>query len=260
MSSRPLALITGATAGIGLEYARQLASRQHDLALVARDEQRLNATATELAAAYGVTVGVIQADLASSDGIRKVSSWIAEHPVDVLVHNAGFGTKGLLHRTEASAQEQMVMLHVTATDRLVRAALPAMLERNAGTLIAVSSVASFSISAANVNYTATKGYQRIYMESLSLELEGTGVQVQVLCPGFTRTEFHARARMNMGAIPISLWMTAEAVVRDSLRAIDRRGPVVVVPSLRWKFIVFLLRHLPRALLRGSARRYQKTRA
>lgn len=258
-TTRRRALITGATAGIGYEYARQLAAKDHDLILVARDADRLQRVATELSTSTGVFTECLPADLSTLEGIGQVAAWLAEHPVDLLVHNAGFGTKGLLHRTDGSVQAAMVNLHVVAADRLVRAALPAMLARRSGGLIVVSSVASFTISSANVNYTATKAYQRVYMESLALETEGTGVRVQALCPGFTRTEFHDRARMNMQAIPFSLWMTAESVVRTSLSSLERGGPVVVVPGLKWKAIVALLRYLPRWMLRGSARRYQKTR-
>lgn len=260
MSERRAALITGATAGIGLEFARQLAARGHDLVLVARDGARLEQVRASLTAANGIQVTTLSADLSRTEGLDEVCRWIAANGCDLLVHNAGFGTKGLLHKTDGAAQEAMVRLHVTATDRLMRAALPGMVARGRGHLIAVSSVASFTVSAGNVNYAATKAYQRTFMESLALELAGTGVTAQALCPGFTHTEFHDRAGMKMGAIPGWLWMSAAEVVATSLRATDRGSPTVVVPGRRWQLIVLLLRYIPRWFLRGAARRYRSTRA
>ena len=257
---RGLALVTGATAGIGREFAGQLASRGFDLVLVARDAARLETVARELRDAHAVQVSCVAADLAGDSGMELVAAQLTTSPVDVLVLNAGFGTKGLLHRTDAAAQEAMVRLHVVAANRLTLAALPGMVARGRGALITVSSVASFVSSAANVNYTATKAYQRVFMTSLSLELAGTGVYAQALCPGFVRTEFHQRAAMRMGRIPGFLWLRAETVVKESLAAMDRGAPALVIPGRRWRMIVSLLRHLPPALLRRGARRYQRTRA
>ncbi|MBL8959699.1 MAG: SDR family NAD(P)-dependent oxidoreductase [Gemmatimonadetes bacterium] len=259
MTLRPLACITGATAGIGLEFARQLAARQHDLVLVARDGARLSATCETLQREFGVRATPIVADLSTAAGTADLADRIRTAPVDVLVHNAGFGTKGLLHLTDGAAQAAMVALHVTATDALVRAAVPGMRERGHGHLIVVSSVASFTPSAGNVNYAATKAYQRVYMESLALELAGSGVTAQALCPGFTHTEFHARARMNMSGIPRGLWLPAQRVVQESLDAMRVGAPAVVIPGRRWRIITFLLRHLPIALLRRGAKRYAGTR-
>lgn len=259
MTPRPIACITGATAGIGLEFARQLAAQQHDVVLVARDAGRLSATCTQLHEEFGVTATALSADLSEAAGLATVVGRIGASPCHVLVHNAGFGTKGLLHKTDGASQAAMVALHVTATDALVRAALPGMRQRGSGHIIVVSSVASYTPSAGNVNYSATKAYQRVFMESLALELAGSGVTAQALCPGFTHTEFHARAHMNMSGIPSWLWLPANRVVRESLTAMARGTPSVVVPGRRWRVITFLLRHLPLALLRRGARRYAGTR-
>ncbi|MBK8248508.1 MAG: SDR family NAD(P)-dependent oxidoreductase [Gemmatimonadetes bacterium] len=258
MTPRPLACITGATAGIGLEFARQLAARQHDLVLVARDGARLAATCKQLQQEFGVHATPLVADLSAPAGLAAVVDRVRSLACDVLVHNAGFGTKGLLHVTDGPTQAAMVALHVTATDALMRSVLPGMRERGRGHLVAVSSVASFTPSAGNVNYSATKAYQRVFMESLALELAGTGVTAQALCPGFTHTEFHARARMNMSGIPGWLWLPAQRVVKESLDMM-RGSSAVCVPGRRWRLITFLLRHLPLALLRRGARRYAGTR-
>lgn len=257
--SRGPALVTGATAGIGLEYARQLAARGHPLVLVARDRARLDATAESLRAAHGTDVAVLPCDLATPDGLDALVAHLTAHPVDVLVHNAGFGTKGAIARTDPAAQVAMVHLHVTCTNRLALAVLPGMVARGRGAYLVVASIASFVASRNNANYSATKGYQRQFMESVALELAGTGVYAQALCPGFTHTEFHARAAMKMERIPPWLWIPAAEVVRDSLAAMDRGGPTVVIPRWRWRAIAWLLRHAPLALLRRAATRYSKTR-
>ncbi len=259
MTGRPVAIVTGATAGLGLEFARQLAARGHDLVLVARDAERLRAVQDALHREFGIGAAPLSLDLSTAEGTAAACDAIRARACDVVIHNAGFGTKGLLHRTDGEAQAAMVALHVTATDRLMRAALPGMIERGRGHLVVVSSVASYASSAGNVNYSATKAYQRMYVESLALELSGTGVTAQALCPGFTHTEFHARARMSMGGIPSWLWMSAADVVRASLDAMDRGRPVVVIPGRRWQLITFLLRHMPLALRRRGARRYSRTR-
>lgn len=255
-SLRPLALVTGASSGLGLTFARQLAARGHNLILVARDGARLEAIAADLADNAGVDTRVIVADLSDSQGIDKVADFIRANPIDVVVNGAGFGTRGSLARTDPDAQERMLQLHVVAVHRLTVAALPGMLARKRGALITISSVASFITSAGNANYCATKAYQRHYMDSLAEELKGTGVYAQVLCPGFTRTEFHQRGNMRMSHVPAMLWQDADVVVRTSLAAMDRGRPSVVVPERKWRAIVWGLRHAPPWLL-GRIRKYRR---
>jgi short-subunit dehydrogenase len=256
MTLRPLALVTGASSGLGLTFARQLASRGHDLALVARDAKRLDATASGLAAGAGVNTKAIVADLSRREGMDAVIEYLTANPVDVLVNGAGFGTRGALATTDPDAQERMLQLHVVAVHRLTLAALNGMLARKRGAIITISSVASFIASGGNANYCATKAYQRHYMESLAVELQGTGVYAQALCPGFTRTEFHERGNMKMSHVPAMIWQDAEVVVRESLVAMDRGRPAVVVPELKWRAIVWGLRHAPASLL-GEIRRYRR---
>jgi short-subunit dehydrogenase len=198
----------------------------------------------------------LAADLSDDAGIERAVEVLRSRPVDVLINGAGFGTKGTLVRTDPGAQERMLMLHVQAVHRLTTAVLPGMLERKRGAVITISSVASFIASAGNANYCATKAYQRHYMESLAVELAGSGVYAQALCPGFTRTEFHDRGRMNMSHVPGVLWQDAAVVVRESLAAMDRGRPSVVVPERKWKAIVFGLRHVPHRWLSG-VRRYRR---
>lgn len=254
------ALVTGASAGIGREFCRQLAARGHDLILVARDTERLHALAAELGARHGVAVEVMPADLTRDADVDRVVDGIsaAAAALTLLVNNAGFGTAGSVAAAPPGTQDQMLRLHVLAPMRLTRAALPGMLERRRGAILNVSSIASFIYSPGSVNYCASKAYLTTFTEGLALELAGTGVQAQALCPGFTRSEFHQRMGADTRLRPGPLWMTAEAVVRASLAQLDRAGPVVCVPGLRNKLLVGLIRLLPRRTIglvtgRGWAR-------
>ena len=243
--SRPLALVTGASAGIGRVFANRLAASGHDLIVVARDAARLEALADELTLQHGAHVEVLASDLARDDGMRRVADRIAQEPrLAVLVNNAGFATRGRLATRPVAEQATMLELHIMAPMLLTRAALPGMLERKRGWIINVSSVASFTFSAGNVNYASSKAYQRIFSEALGLELAGTGVRVQALCPGFTHTEFHARAGIDKSTLPGWAWLDAGRVVDESLAQIAANGPVVCVPTKRFKLIVLLMRFLP----------------
>jgi uncharacterized protein len=255
--SRPVALVTGATAGIGHTFAKALAARGHDLVLVARDVPRLERVAAELHARHGVQVEVFPADLADHGQTTRVVERILAGAPSVLVNNAGFGTKGTLAETDPAAQEAMLAVHAMAPMRLTQAALPAMVARGHGAIINVSSVAGFTRSAGNVNYCATKAYLRVMSEALAMELAGTGVRVQALCPGFTHTEFHDRMRTKK-RYASWMWMSSDRVVEDSLRSIERGGPVVCIPGLQYKAIVFLLRHAPMWFTARAARSYQRT--
>lgn len=257
--SRGLAVVTGATAGIGREFAEQLGGRGYDLMLVARDRQRLDDTAAALAAAHGVEAEAFPADLSRDDDVTRLAQRLADSPrLGLLVNNAGFGSRGRLANADAATQEAMVRLHVLAPMRLTRSALPVLLARRAGGVINVSSVAGFVYSAGNVNYCATKAYLTTFSEGLAAELHGSGVQVQALCPGFTRTEFHARIPGPVERYPPFAWLSAHSVVAYSLRCLDRGGPVVCIPGGRWRMAVRALRLVPRPLIGWiTRRRYER---
>ena len=253
--SRGLAVVTGATAGIGREFAEQLGARGYDLLLVARDRPRLAATAEALAASHRVEAEAFAADLSRDDDVtRLVERLIASPRLTLLVNNAGFGSRGRLVEADIEAQEAMLRLHVLAPMRLTRVALPVLLANRAGGVINVSSVAGFIYSAGNVNYCATKAYLTTFSEGLAAELHGTGVVVQALCPGFTRTEFHARIPGPLERHPRFLWLSARTVVAYSLHCLDRGGPVVCVPGFRWRLVVLAIRLMPRSLLGWVTRR------
>ena len=239
-----VALITGASSGIGAEFARQLAARGLDLVLVARREERLAALAQELSTAYGVTCEIIAADLAHESGIAQVEARIRTlDNLAVLVNNAGFGTVGRLVNADPARQQEMVALHVMAPMRLTQAALPNMTARKRGTVVNVSSVGAYVRMRGTVNYVATKSYLNVFSETLQIELRGTGVYVQALCPGFTRTEFHATpdyARFKSTQYPDFMWLKASDVVRQSLDALGN-GQAIFVPGALYRGLVALLR-------------------
>jgi len=247
-------LVTGASAGIGHEFCRQLAAAGYDLLVVARDAARLEALRRELEQ-QAISVDVFPADLTRDDDVTRLIGLIAASPrLELLVNNAGFGTRGSLADASPSQQEAMLRLHTIAPMRLSQAALSVLLPRGRGAIINVSSVASFVYSVGNVNYCATKAYLTNFSEGLAAELRGTGVRVQALCPGFTHSEFHERMKLDTKVIPGWMWLSSKDVVQDSLRNVRRPGPVVCIPGLRYKLMVFLLRHLPRSFIGWSSRR------
>jgi uncharacterized protein len=254
--SRGVALVTGASAGIGQVFAERLAARGYDLLLVARDGVRLDALGRDLAARHGVVAEVLPADLASDAGMDLVVERIAATPrLALLVNNAGFGTVGTLATADPVRQAEMVRLHALAPTRLTQAALRVLVPGRRGGVINVASVAGFLYSPGNVNYCATKAYLITMSEGLAAELRSAGVRAQALCPGFTHTEFHGRMQVGMEHIPRWMWLDAHDVVETSLTQLERGGAVVCIPGLQYKLLMALVRLLPRrALSFMSARR------
>jgi len=230
-SNSATALITGASSGIGAAFARKLAALGYDLVLVARRADRLAALAAELEAAYGIRAEVLVADLTDEGDVERVAGAIATIPnLGLLVNNAGMGAEGRFYQAEIGPQLDMIRLHVLASVRLARTALPGMVARGRGGIINVASLAGFMALPGNVTYCATKGYLITFSKALALELIGTGVRVQALCPGFTHTEFHDDLHeFDYARTPKILWMPAEAVADASLRGLAR-GEVVCIPG------------------------------
>jgi short-subunit dehydrogenase len=239
MSSAGTALVTGATAGIGLEFAHQLARRGHDLVLVARDRTRLDQVAAELAGT-GRTVEVIAADLTDRDQLARVEERLADpdHPVDVLVNNAGFGLKGRFGDHDVDEEQQMLDVLVVAVMRLSHAALRAQSSRGRGGVINVSSVAAYLPRG---TYGAAKAWVNQFGLWAAAEYRSRGVTVMTLCPGFTKTEFHQRMGVRRGTG--FLWLEPEFVVERALADFDR-GRAVSIPGRQYRAIVGATRLVP----------------
>jgi uncharacterized protein len=242
-----IALITGATAGIGAQYARLLAREGFDLILVARDKQRLSATAKVLSKEFGVKVELLPADLTKPPQLEKVRKRLSDSkkPVDVLVNNAGFGINKSFLDSEIKAEQALLDVLVTAPMRLTHAVLPVMLERNSGVIVNVSSVASWI---AGGSYSAAKSYLTVLTESLHTELRSTKVKISALCPGFTRTEFHQRGGMKMKGLPNFMWLSAEQVVEKSWRDVNA-GKVISIPGWQYLILSSISRFGPRPMVR-----------
>ena len=253
--TRPVALITGASSGIGAEFARQLAARKLDVVLVARDDARLNALAKELREQYAVDAYVMPADLVD-DTQRRVVEQRLRAGVDLLVNNAGFGNHGDFVDVDVEAEDAEVRLNVLAVVRLTHAALGPMVERGRGSVINVSSVAGLVPGLPNATYGASKAFVTAFSESLHEQMRGRGVRVMALCPGYTHTEFHARAGIDTSTSPDLLWLDADDVVRAALRDLAA-GRAVSVPGTVYKAVSVLARLAPRALTRRAAGRLRR---
>jgi short-subunit dehydrogenase len=244
----PTALITGGSAGLGAEFARQLAAVGHDLVLVARDEERLREFAGTLQAG---SVDVLPADLTTDVGCALVVDRIgdAARPVDLLVNNAGIGTYKPFGTAPIATEERQLDLNVRAVLRLTHAAVRAMRTRGHGRILNVSSVSGFVPRGGNATYSASKAWVTMFSEALAIQLAGSGVTVTAVCPGFTHTEFHQRAEADMSHVPERMWLEAADVVREGL-ADTFAGRPLSIPSRRYKALVGTARTLPRPLLRA----------
>ncbi|MFG3252226.1 SDR family NAD(P)-dependent oxidoreductase [Streptomyces sp. NPDC048172] len=240
------ALITGATAGLGAAFARRLARDGHNLVLVARNGERLREYATELHDRHGVEASVLPADLSTEEGLTAVEERLddREHPVDLLVNNAGFGNKGRFLDVPMADELTMLKVHCEAVLRLTAAAVPVMRERGRGGVVNVASVAAF---VPRGTYGASKAWVVQFTQGVAKDLAGSGVRLMVLCPGFVRTEFHERAGMDTGDIPGWMWLDADRVVDAGLKDLARGRPLSV-PDPRYKVLLGASRLVPRAVL------------
>jgi short-subunit dehydrogenase len=253
----PIALITGATSGIGAAFASRLARDGRDLVLVARNRERLDAAAVEHRAA-GVAVEVLPADLSVAEERDRVAARLSgadAAPVDLLINNAGYSTGGLLDVDRAALRRQLEV-NVGSVLELTIAALPGMIDRGRGAVINVSSISGFLPG--NSQYSADKAWVTSFTEAVAARLDGTGVRALALCPGYVRTEFHERAGLDVGGRRGPFWLDAGRVVEECLADLAT-GKVVSVPSPQYKVIVALLDLLPRRLVRQLIIRAERDR-
>ncbi|MDR0366750.1 MAG: SDR family oxidoreductase [Bifidobacteriaceae bacterium] len=245
------ALITGASAGLGEEFAWQLATVRHNLVLVARDSERLEQLAAKIRSAAGVRVEVLPADLSKERDLGHVTARLrqTEAPVGLLVNNAGFGLRQQFLDSSIKDLTAMEKVMIHAVMVLSHAAARAMVERGRGAILNVSSVAAYLTSGI---YSADKAWVKTFTEGLAVELHGTGVTATALLPGLTRTEFHARAGLDYLSYPSFVWLDSSDVVSRALADV-RRGAVLSTPSFRYGIAGQLARLLPRFIVRALSR-------
>ena len=251
-STRTTALVTGASAGLGHEFAKQLAAQGHDVVLVARNASRLAATAEEFQRRYGISAEVLAADLTKDGDVAAVVERLKDpaRPVGILVNNAGIG---LLHNFEdnhPAEEASHLKLHAETSMVLTHAALKGMLERGDGRIINVASVAAFLPRG---TYSAAKAWLVSFSRWANLAYRKRGVKVTAVCPGFTHTEFHDRMGMDKSVAPSWTWLRAERVVREGL-ADNERGKAVSIPSKRYKVVAAVAKVAPARLMAGPARK------
>ena len=247
------ALVTGASSGIGVELARQLAARGHGVTLVARREDRLRSLADELASSAGVRTEVIAADLADSGSREGVVATLAERglEVDILVNNAGFSTMGSVQRSEADREVAMVRTDVEAVVHLCSALIPGMVARGRGAVLNVASTAAFQPIPGQAGYAASKAFVLSYSRAIGQELKGTGVTVTTLCPGPVETGFAEAAGIGDDqageSMPKFMWVSSPDVATAALDALAKGHPVVI-PGAANRALAQVAHHAPRALI------------
>lgn len=238
-------LVTGASSGIGREFALQYAAAGHDVVLVARNAEKLHALASDIHARFGVDAQVLIADLTDRAQLAAVEERLKNDssPIDVLVNNAGFGTVAPFREVDLAREQEMLDVLVVAVMRLSAAALPGMIKRNRGGVIVVSSVAGWFPSG---TYSAAKSWATVFSESVAGELRNTGAHIMALCPGFTVTQFHETAGLNPTDVPRFMWLDVRDVVAAAIRDFGRRK-VISTPSLIYKTMGLVMRSTPRWL-------------
>lgn len=242
------ALVTGSTAGLGLEFAWQLAGTGHDLILVARDHDRLQAIAEQIRHVHSVQVEVLCADLSDREETGRVALRLTDpvEPVDLLVNNAGYGLRGTFLEVDIEEHERQLDTLLRAVLVLSHAAARMMVQRRRGAILNVSSLAGYTTAGP---YAASKSWVTVFTESLAAELKGTGVTATALLPGFVQTEFHERAAISTEGLPRVTWLKAPFVVEQGLRDCER-GHVLSIPSIKYRTAGEFSRIAPRPIVRA----------
>jgi uncharacterized protein len=253
-------LITGASSGIGEELARLAAHDGHDLVLIARNADKLNALAESLAREHGIRATALPEDLSDADAVDSIVGALAARniDIDILINNAGFATYGKFVETSLEEERNLINVNVTALTMLTKRLLPRMLARRSGRVLNVASTAAFQPGPLMAVYYASKAYVLWLSEAIANELEGTGVTVTCLCPGPTRTLFQARAKLEESRLlRITKMMDAASVARAGYEGM-MAGRTLVIPGLMNKAGVQLVRLSPRSLVVKVARWMQES--
>jgi len=249
MNSKRIALITGATSGIGEAYARRLSSDGYDLIITGRRSEKIHALADELTKVNDSHVEVHIIELSDPAQVEIFIESIKDRDIHLLINNAGFGTTKFFHQEPIELQEKMVSVHILAHMEIIYAVLPSMIEKGSGVIINVSSSGAFLPSPKTVTYSGTKAFWRAFTESLHFELEGTGVQVQVVCPGLTKTDMHIRlgipeeATVDWGPFK---WISPQEVVECSMRCL-KKNKVICLPGQMNRMQIFMRHFIPESL-------------
>jgi short-subunit dehydrogenase len=259
--SRSLALVTGATSGIGAAWAEKLAFLGYDLVLTGRRKEKLMAVAERISAVHRVEASVRIVELTDQATLEALAAEVATLPVGFLVNNAGFSIQGSFAEQDPGSQIAMVGTHVVGPLRLVQAVLPGMLAKGKGTIVNVSSVSAFLPRAGSVMYSSTKAWLLAWSRALHAELGPRGIRVLALCPGFTRTDFHKRMGLEASILKdrgLVRWMSAEQVVELGWKSLER-GRVLCVPGGSNHLLALLSPLLRRIFEAKASTAYRKTR-
>jgi len=245
------AIVTGATCGIGKEFAAKFARLGYNLLITGRRDELLQHFSDELCSTYGIRVEPMILELSSETDLSRLLARIDRlDSVEILVNNAGFGSKKQFFQDTFKNQEKMLKVHINATCHITHRVVPKMIENGGGFIINVSSLAAFTPLSDNYFYAASKAFLTTFSESLHLGLRDKNIHVQALCPGFTKTEFHKKLDLKRdGSRPgfLKNWMTAESVVRSSLKAMNRKRRVICIPGFVNNLVFRTLKIIPRSL-------------
>jgi hypothetical protein len=258
-----VAFITGATSGVGAAFARKFAGEGYDLLITGRRREKIHSLASEIISKYRVNVDVEIAELSDDAELEALAARIREMKnLEIVVNNAGFAVKSFFHQEKISTHENMLKVHCLATVKLTHAVLPNMMASGRGAIINVSSLSAFSPFPTNAVYAAAKRFVLLFSESIHLELQGTGIRVQALCPGMTRTDFHEKMGFDKKEVykkkgPMKA-MSPEEVVDISLKCLEKNR-VVCIPGWNNRFISILPKIMPRSMSYRMALKMKRRR-
>jgi len=251
------ALVTGGSSGIGLAFARELAKHGWSLILVALGDDSLTSSAEKLRAGFGVDVETMAVDLVNPDDVARVADRLRsdDDPISLLINDAGIGLHVSLLEDDCAVHDKAMAIMVTAVLKLSSAAAKAMVRRGEGSIMNIASASAWIYTG---NYSAIKRWVFSYTQALALELEGTGVSATAVCPGWVKTPFHERSGVARPRVPGFFWVGAETVAREGLAA-TMAGKAMCVPSLKWRFALFVAQHGPQGIVRAISRKLTKSR-